>query len=58
MCKQGPETEFHKRFEANNIDDAKGIAVRVVMWPETTVYVFDTKLQQRVMDFDDERYRN
>jgi hypothetical protein len=57
MCKRDDEAEFQDLFDADNIDDAQQIAIRACMRPGYTVYVYDVKLQERVMNFDDAKYR-
>ena len=57
MGKQDDESEFQTLFDADSIVDAQQIAIRIAMKPFYTVYVYDTKLQERVRDFDDEKHR-
>ena len=57
MCRRDDQTEFQDLFDADTIDDAREIAMRACMKPGYTVYVYDEKRQERVMDFDDEKYR-
>lgn len=57
MCRQDGETEYRDFFDADTIDDAREVAIRAAMRPGFTVYVYDVKLQERVMDFENEKYR-
>lgn len=56
MCKAENELDFAPLFTVEYIDDAKAIAIRAAMRPGYTVYVYDTKLQERVLDFDDVKH--
>lgn len=57
MCKRDGEADFQDLFDADAIGDAQQIAIRMAMNPCCTVYVYDVKLQERVLDFDDEKHR-
>lgn len=49
---------FRQFFETNDIQEAKEFAMRLAFFERNTVYVFDSRENQRVMDFDDPRYRS
>ena len=57
MCKRDDQSEFLDLFDTDAIDDARQVAIRAAMKPGYTVYVYDVTLQERVLDFDDEKHR-
>jgi hypothetical protein len=57
MCRFDGQEDFTDLFDADAIEDARQIAIRAAMRPGCTVYVYDGKLRERVMDFDDEKHR-
>ena len=52
-----PGTEFTPFFETNDIDEAKDFAMRLAFEEVNIVYVYDTKRQEKVRDFDSPLYR-
>ena len=52
-----PGTEFVPFFETNDIDEAKDFAMRLAFEEVNLVYVYDTKRQEIVRDFDAPVYR-
>ena len=52
-----PGTEFVPFFETNDIDEAKNFAMRLAYEEVNIVYVYDTKRQENVRDFDSPLYR-
>lgn len=57
LCRRDGEEDFRPLFDADTVEDARQIAIRTAMWPGCTVCVQDTVLDERVRDFDDEKYR-
>ena len=57
MCRWDGQEEFQDMFDADTIGDAREIAIRSAMRPGCTVYVYDVKLGERVLDFDAEKHR-
>ena len=56
MGRMDGEEEFRELFPADDIEDARQIAIRCAMRPGYTICVYDNRLQERVKDFNDERY--
>ena len=52
-----PGTEFTPFFETNDIDEAKNFAMRLAYEEVNVVYVYDSKLEVRVLDFDNPIHR-
>ena len=52
-----PGSEFTPFYETDDIYEAKDFAMRLAFEETNVVYVEDTKLGERVMDFDAEKYR-
>ena len=52
-----PGAEFTPFFETNDIDEAKNFAMRLAYEEVNIVYVYDTKLEVRVRDFDNPIHR-
>ena len=52
-----PGTEFVPFFETNDIYEAKDFAMRLAFEEVNLVYVYDTKRQEIVRDFDAPVYR-
>ena len=52
-----PGAEFTPFFETNDIDEAKNFAMRLAYEEVNIVYVYDTKRQETVRDFDSPLYR-
>ena len=52
-----PGTEFVTFFETNDIYEAKDFAMRLAFEEVNLVYVYDTKRQEIVRDFDAHVYR-
>ena len=52
-----PDTEFIPFFETNDIFEAKDFAMRLAFEEVNLVYVYDTKRQETVRDFDSPLYR-
>jgi hypothetical protein len=52
-----PGAEFTPFFETNDIDEAKNFAMRLAYEEVNIVYVYDTKRQEKVRDFDSPLYR-
>lgn len=57
MCRFDGQAEFQDLFDADAIEDARQIAIRAAMRPGCTVYVYDVKLEERVLDFDAPKHR-
>ena len=58
MWRRGlPGAEFTPFFETNDIDEAKNFAMRLAYEEVNIVYVYDTKRQENVRDFDSPLYR-
>ena len=52
-----PGAEFTPFSETNDIDEAKNFAMRLAYEEVNIVYVYDTKRQENVRDFDSPLYR-
>ena len=52
-----PGSEFTPFYETDDIYEAKDFAMRLAFEEVNVVYVEDTKLGERVRDFDAERYK-
>ena len=57
MWRRVNEEEFRDFFQTNDIYEAKDFAMRLAFEETNVVYVDDTKLGERVMDFDAEKHR-
>ena len=52
-----PGSEFTPFYETDDIYEAKDFAMRLAFEEVNVVYVEDTKLGERVRDFDAEKYK-
>ena len=57
MWRRENEEEFRDFFQTNDIYEAKDFAMRLAFEETNVVYVEDTKLNERVRDFDAEKYK-
>lgn len=59
MCdkQDGDRPGFHQFFETDDFDDAREFAMRLSFVGNYVVYVYDSKVGDRVRDFDDPKYR-
>ena len=57
MWRRENEEEFRDFFQTNDIYEAKDFAMRLAFEEVNVVYVEDTKLGERVRDFDAEKYK-
>jgi|GEM_PF-4052985 len=56
MCRMDGQEDFADLFDTDTIEDARQVAIRAAMRPGFTVFVYDVRLGERVMDFDDPRH--
>ena len=57
MWRRENEEEFRDFFQTNDIYEAKDFAMRLAFEETNVVYVEDTKLNERVRDFEAEKYK-
>lgn len=57
MWRRINEETFRDFYQTDSIDEAKAFAMRLAFEETNVVYVEDTKLSQRVRDFDAEIHR-